>query len=238
MSDQPAPKKPKASTKAAPKKATPKKKAAEDDPPARTAVDDIMDGITQVRPPTPPPRDQDNKFKFKFGNRAEAVPAGTADLPNGADNCLAGLSFVFTGVLETLQRETGQELVKRYGGKVTGAPSKKTSFVVLGSEAGPKKLETIREIGLKTIDERGLFELIQRLPPNGGDGKAGEASAAKAKKEEDKIAKQAAEMEELEREEAAKAKIREQAKAAARSNGPSAAVPPGKATGKAVKKSA
>jgi hypothetical protein len=34
-------------------------------------------------------------------------------------------------------------LVKKYGGKVVGAPSSKTSYVVLGADAGPKKLETI-----------------------------------------------------------------------------------------------
>lgn len=220
--DGPAAKKSKASVKAPTKKANPKKKASKDEPPARAAVDDIFESIPTVRAPTPPPRDGNKKFDWKAaGNRAEVVSgANSIDLPTGAENCLAGLSFVFTGVLETLQREAGQELVKRYAGKVTGAPSKKTSFVVLGSDAGPKKLETIKQYGIKTIDEHGLFELIRCLPAHGGDSKAAEQSAAKAKKDQDKIAKDAAEMEEQERVAAKEKRAREQAKAAARPNGP------------------
>ena len=64
--------------------------------------------------------------------------------------------------------------MKRYGGKVTTAPSTKTSYVVLGNDAGPKKLEVIRKNNIKTINEDGLFELIRKLPANGGDGKAAE----------------------------------------------------------------
>merc|ERR1712093_800172 len=78
---------------------------------------------------------------------------------------------VFTGLLETLSREEGQELVKRYGGKVTTAPSSKTSFVVLGNDAGPSKLRKIQDMKIKTINEDGLFALISKLPANGGDGR-------------------------------------------------------------------
>lgn len=191
---------------------SPAKKAAaqkqkEEEPRSRTAVDDIFDSIPTVKAPTPPPRDVSKKFDFRAAaGRADAPSSGgVAELPTGAQNCLAGLTFVFTGLLDTLQRETGTELIKRHGGKVTGAPSKKTSFVVLGTEAGPKKLETIKQYSLKTIDEQGLFELIRRLPANGGDGKAAEEFEAKAKKEEEKIEKAAAEMIKQEREEAKKA---------------------------------
>ena len=210
---QPASKKAKEAKKPPAKKATPKKKAAEE-PKGRTEVDDILDSIPTVRPPTPPPRDPTKKFDFRAGgNRAEApAGAGSVELPTGAENCLAGLSFVFTGILETLQRETGQELVKSHGGKVTGAPSKKTSYVVLGSDAGPKKLETIKQYSLKVINEQGLFELIKRLPANGGDGKAAEQYAAKAKKEEEKVAKDAAAIEEEERKAAKEKQAREQAR--------------------------
>ena len=196
------------------KKATPKKKSKDEDPPARTEVDDIFDSITQVKAPSPPPVEEGKKFNYKAFNASRPDPSasgGPVNLPEGAENCLAGLTFVFTGVLDSLGRDKGQELVKRYGGKTTSAPSKKTSFVVLGTDAGPKKLQTIRDFSLKTIDEHGLFELIRRLPANGGDGKAAEQFEAKKKREEDLVKKAAEEMAKQEREEAQQAAIAKKA---------------------------
>ncbi len=191
------------------KKATPKKnRKKEEQPEVRTAVDDILDNIKTVRAPTPPPREEGKKFNYATFNahRTEAPPSGEAvELPVGRENCLAGLTFVFTGILNSLERNQGQELVKRHGGKVTTAPSKKTSFVVLGADAGPKKLETIKQFNLKTINEEGLFELIRKLPAHGGDGKAGQQHEAKKKQEEARIEKAAEDMVKQERVEAKKA---------------------------------
>lgn len=191
------------------KKAKPKKsRKKEEEPEVRTAVDDILDSIKTVRAPTPPPREEGKKFNFAAfnANRTEAPLSGASvELPVGRENCLAGLTFVFTGVLNSLERNQGQDLVKRHGGKVTSAPSKKTSFVVLGADAGPKKLETIQHFDLKTINEEGLFELIRKLPAHGGDGKAGQQYEAKKKQEEAKVEKAAADMVKQERAEAKKA---------------------------------
>ena len=187
------------------KSPTQKNKKKEEEPRTRTEVDDIFDSITTVRAPTPPPRDEVKKFDYAAfnANRTAAPSSGSSlQIPVGNENCLAGLTLVFTGILDTLQREDGQNLVKRYGGKITSAPSKKTSFVVLGSDAGPKKLETIKQFGLRTINEHGLFELIRKLPQNGGDGKAAEQFEAKKKKEEAEIEKAATEMAKIERAEA------------------------------------
>ncbi|RPD55772.1 hypothetical protein L226DRAFT_448753, partial [Lentinus tigrinus ALCF2SS1-7] len=71
-----------------------------------------------------------------------------------------GLSFVFTGALEGLSCDEAIELSKRYGGRVTGQPSSKTSFVVIGSDAGPSKLKAIEKSKLKTLDEDGFLNLI------------------------------------------------------------------------------
>ena len=191
------------------KKSTPKKsRKKEEEPEVRTAVDDILDSIKTVKAPTPPPREEGKKFNYANfnANRTEAPISGNSvELPVGRENCLAGLTFVFTGVLNSLERTQGQELVKRHGGKITTAPSKKTSFVVLGADAGPKKLETIQQFGLKTINEEGLFELIRKLPAHGGDGKAGQQYEAKQRQEEAKVEKAAADMVKHERAEAKKA---------------------------------
>ncbi|KAJ5974517.1 Replication factor C subunit 1 [Penicillium waksmanii] len=174
-------------------KASPKKKEPE---PENPEIQAIFDSIPLIRAPSPPPKEDGPAKKWTFGGQRSRTPpvSGTKDVPQGADNCLAGLTFVFTGVLESLGRDEGAELVKRYGGKVTGAPSRKTNYVVLGGEAGPKKLETIQNFKLKTINEDGLFELIRRLPVNGGSGQAAAAFSAKQKAEEEKVKALAAEI--------------------------------------------
>jgi replication factor C subunit 1 len=211
----PTPKKPRASAKKQEKEESKEMQA-------------IYDSIPTIRAPTPPPRDPETR-KFNYdrtgGNASkEPLAAGTKSIPEGADGCLAGLTFVFTGVLQTLGREEGQNLVKRYGGKVTTGPSKKTSYVVIGQDAGPKKLETIRSLGIKSIDEDGLFTLIRKLPSGGGDSKAAEEYAEKQAKEAEKIKQQAEEMEQREKEkEKAAAKV---AKAAASSSTSATKAPP------------
>ena len=193
--------------------------------PESKEIQDIFDSIPTVRPPTPPT--EARKFNFAAAAQRSQPPAGagTKVIPVGAENCLAGLSFVFTGVLDTLGRDEGQQLVKRYGGKVTTAPSSKTSYVVLGNDAGPKKLETIRKHKIKTINEDGLFELIRRLPPNGGDGKAAQQWEAKKKAEEEKIKEMAAE---IDREEKKKAAAAAASKSAIPTSGGAKAAPGGK----------
>ncbi|KAK4934211.1 hypothetical protein LTR28_010801, partial [Elasticomyces elasticus] len=186
-------------------KASPRKKARNEEVQGGAEVQVIFDSIPTVRLPSPPPETGENGEKKKFvfggqhGNSGPPPAAGSKERPIGAENCLAGLSFVFTGMLQTLERTEGQNYVKQYGGKVMTAPSSKTSYVVLGSDAGPKKLETIRKFGLKTIDEDGLFELVRRLPANGGDSKAAAENEKKKQKEEDKMMEMAAEMEAQER---------------------------------------
>ena len=191
----PTPKKPRSARATPAKRAkTPSKKEEVED---SKEIRDILDSIPTIRPPTPPPRDGDKKFDFKgHASRAQPAPAaGSKEIPVGADNCLAGLTFVFTGLLDALGREEGQELVKRYGAKVTSGPSSKTSYVVLGTDAGPKKLETIAKYGLKTINEDGLFQLIRLMPANGGDSKAAGKFEEKKRAEERKILEAAEEME-------------------------------------------
>lgn len=203
----------------------PRATPAQDTKPESKEIQDIFDSIPTVRPPTPPPASGEPK-KFNFAAHAQhsAPPAGqgTKEIPVGAENCLVGLAFVFTGVQETLGREEGQSLVKRYGGKVTTGPSSKTSYVVLGADAGPKKLETIQKLKLKTINEDGLFELIRRLPANGGDGKAAEQYEVKKRQEDQKIKAMAAEMEKEDKERL-KAKAADTAKANAASSSKPAA---------------
>ena len=188
-----------------PAKKKAKKESKKEDVAESKDIQDIYDSIPLVRPPTPPPKDGTAKFDWRQkagGGNADAAPlgGGAEDMPSGSETCLAGLTFVFTGVLQRWGRTEAQELVKRHGGKVTGQPSKNTSYIVLGQDAGPSKLRKIKDLNIKTIDEDGLTALIEKLTVAGnkGDSKAQAAYKEKQRKEEEKIMKQAAEMEEEE----------------------------------------
>jgi DNA ligase (NAD+) len=76
---------------------------------------------------------------------------------------LAGLTFVLTGTLPNLTRETAKEKIESAGGKVSGSVSKKTSYVVAGEEAG-SKLDKANSLGVAVLDEAGLLALLERGP--------------------------------------------------------------------------
>ena len=67
--------------------------------------------------------------------------------------------FVLTGTLSTLTRDEAADLIRRQGGKVGSAVSKKTDYVLAGSEAG-SKLSKAQALGIKIIDENEFLQLI------------------------------------------------------------------------------
>ncbi|XP_028657805.2 replication factor C subunit 1 isoform X1 [Erpetoichthys calabaricus] len=97
-------------------------------------------------------------------NREGPRALGSKEIPQGADNCLEGLTFVLTGVLESLERDEAKSLVERYGGKVTGNISKKTNYLVQGRDSGASKTEKAESLGTRILDEDGLLNLIRTLP--------------------------------------------------------------------------
>jgi DNA ligase (NAD+) len=73
---------------------------------------------------------------------------------------LEGQSVVLTGTLATLTRDEAKEKLEALGAKVAGSVSKKTSFVVAGSEAG-SKLDKATELGVEVWDEKRLLEFLR-----------------------------------------------------------------------------
>jgi DNA ligase (NAD+) len=71
----------------------------------------------------------------------------------------AGKSFVFTGGLANRSREDAGELVKQHGGKVSGSVSKKTDYVVVGSDPG-SKYEKAKELGVPVLTESEFEKLL------------------------------------------------------------------------------
>ena len=72
---------------------------------------------------------------------------------------LLGKTFVLTGTLPTLTREQAKALIEQKGGKVTGSVSKKTSYVVVGEDAG-SKLVRAQELQIPLLDEAALMNLL------------------------------------------------------------------------------
>jgi DNA ligase (NAD+) len=72
---------------------------------------------------------------------------------------LSGKTFVLTGSLPTLTREQASALIEGSGGSVASSVSKKTDFVVVGENPGTK-LARAQSLGIPTVDEAGLQELV------------------------------------------------------------------------------
>jgi DNA ligase (NAD+) len=81
------------------------------------------------------------------------------DPASAAPGRLGGKTFVLTGTLETMTREDAEAAIERLGGKVSGSVSKKTSYLVVGADAG-SKLEKARSLGVVTMDEAEFRTLI------------------------------------------------------------------------------
>jgi replication factor C subunit 1 len=135
--------------------------------------------------------------------------AGSKTVPEGGDpNALAGLAIVFTGELSAFSRDEAIEMAKRFGGyvlvsvqgsycslsqlmvsRVTTAPSGKTDYVVVGRDSGPKKLEIIKKLGIKTLNEDDFLNLIATRK-----GVLDKKQLQKLEKEEKKLKEDAAEL--------------------------------------------
>ena len=81
---------------------------------------------------------------------------GTA---SDAPRPLLGKTLVLTGTLPNLSRDEAKDMIEAAGGKVSGSVSKKTHYVVAGSEAG-SKLDKARDLGLTILDEADLLALL------------------------------------------------------------------------------
>jgi DNA ligase (NAD+) len=76
------------------------------------------------------------------------------------DTRFAGMTFVLTGALSMFTRDEATEKIELFGGKVAGSVSKKTSFVVVGENAGSKERKA-RELGIPVLSEEEFLAKIQ-----------------------------------------------------------------------------
>jgi DNA ligase (NAD+) len=102
-----------------------------------------------------------------LGVRTDAAPVQRA----AASAALAGQVFVITGTLPSMTREQAAELIESHGGKIAASVTKKTSFLVAGSEPGGSKYNKALELGIPLLDQAALLERV-------GATSAGQAPAA------------------------------------------------------------
>ena len=76
------------------------------------------------------------------------------------DARFAGMTFVLTGALTKFTRDQATEKIEAYGGKASGSVSKKTTYVVVGENAGSKERKA-RELGIPILSEDDFLTMIQ-----------------------------------------------------------------------------
>lgn len=83
---------------------------------------------------------------------------------SGDDAPLAGKTFVITGKFNTFSRSSAVTFIESYGGKVSGSVSKKTDYLLAGSDAG-SKLDKAKALGIEIIDEIGIYNMVGLAMP-------------------------------------------------------------------------
>jgi DNA ligase (NAD+) len=77
---------------------------------------------------------------------------------------LEGVTVVVTGTLASYSRDGASEAVQERGGKVTGSVSKKTDFVVIGTDPGASKYDKAVKLGVPVLDDDGFGVLLEQGP--------------------------------------------------------------------------
>jgi DNA ligase (NAD+) len=91
--------------------------------------------------------------------RAAGVTWTESEAKMPKDGPLFGKTFVITGTLPSMGRDEAKDRIVAAGGKVSDSVSKKTSYVVVGADAG-SKLKKAQDLGVAILDEAGLLELL------------------------------------------------------------------------------
>ena len=99
-----------------------------------------------------------NRQLIKKLNKVGVHP--TAEKREVKSDKFAGKSFVFTGGLANRSREEAGELVQQHGGKISGSVSKKTDYVVVGTDPG-SKYDKAKELGVTILTESEFEKLLQ-----------------------------------------------------------------------------
>lgn len=128
-------------------------------------------GEGQAPAPTPAPVAKAVKAQPKAKSKSSASM--------GSVESLEGKKILFTGTLETMDRKKSKETAEKHGAKVI-TKLENTDFIVLGINAGPKKLEEIEKKGLRTVTEQ---EFLAMTEAGGGSEDAATSGTKRAQKD-------------------------------------------------------
>ncbi len=103
-------------------------------------------------------RDPRNQELLRRLREAGVAPT-SGDAEERSDK-FAGLTFVFTGGLQSITREQAESLVRQMGGRASGSVSKNTSYVVAGEGAG-SKLAKAQQLGVPVLTEEEFLRMVE-----------------------------------------------------------------------------
>ena len=78
---------------------------------------------------------------------------------------LNGQSIVISGVFTHHSRDEYKEMIERNGGKNVGSVSKSTSFILMGENMGPAKLEKAQKMGVRLVTEDEFLQMLSAVKP-------------------------------------------------------------------------
>lgn len=100
------------------------------------------------------------KANVKFLDKLLKAGVKPKNPPKKVAGKLDGQTFVFTGTLESIERESAKEKVRALGGQISESVSAKTSFVVVGAEPG-SKADKAQKLGVKILNEKEFLKTIE-----------------------------------------------------------------------------
>lgn len=100
---------------------------------------------------------------------------GSVKWPDAKAGVLDGLKFFITGVYETIEYEDIVSLIKDCGGGMMTVVSPKLTYLLVGRDAGPVKLQMAQKKNVQTIDEEGFFKYITNMIASDGASGSGPA---------------------------------------------------------------
>jgi DNA ligase (NAD+) len=102
---------------------------------------------------------QEPRNRITVDRLLQAGVNGLEPTSEQTDQPLTGKVLVLTGTLPTLSRNEATELIEARGGQVTSSVSRKTDYVVVGSEPGSKYDKAV-QLGITILDEEALLKLL------------------------------------------------------------------------------
>lgn len=90
--------------------------------------------------------------------KSKGLSLSTAE--TSLDNRFEGMTFVLTGTLEGMTRQQASEMIESHGGKTSSSVSKKTTYVLAGSDAG-SKLTKAESLGITVIDLNTFLKMLK-----------------------------------------------------------------------------